>query len=101
MGEPPAACLGDPLPLVIWAGRSDGCVCIESVLPCVRGHALLPYPLPEGEGWRERRLGDWRSARPGRTGAAEGKMASARRLRVGIIGLGIGMRHASSFAQVP
>ena len=28
-------------------------------------------------------------------------MASARKLRVGIVGLGIGMRHASSSAQVP
>jgi predicted dehydrogenase len=28
-------------------------------------------------------------------------MAGSRKLRIGIIGLGIGMRHASSFAQVP
>jgi len=28
-------------------------------------------------------------------------MASARKLRVGIVGLGIGIRHASSSAQVP
>jgi UDP-N-acetyl-2-amino-2-deoxyglucuronate dehydrogenase len=31
----------------------------------------------------------------------EGDVAGARKVRIGIIGLGIGMRHASSFAQVP